>query len=188
VILRSLGAAPADWDFLEPEWLDCGGRTPELRPSTSNRLVYLDDLRSPYNVGSVFRTAESFGVEGILLSRDTPLPTHPRAIRSAMGCADLVEWSVADPRDLDGIDGVFALEVGGTPLDEFRFPRHGCVIVGNEELGISPVLRRRATEDAGIVSIPTAGRKGSLNAASAFAILMYCWSRGGAPAPERDAE
>ncbi len=178
-LLAVLGAEPAEWDLLAPE---TGALETRLRTVYPAR-VYLDDLRSPFNVGSIFRSAEAFGVERILLSESTPLPTHPRARRAAMGCAEAVPWEVAGPLALRDEPRLFALETGGTAIERFAFPSEGILVVGSEELGVSPLLLDYAERRLGRVSIPLLGAKRSLNVASAFGIVMHAWasalSRGG---------
>ena len=71
---------------------------------------------------------------------------------------------------------VFALESGGTKLTEFDFPDKGIMIVGSEELGVSPESLAVADASLGRVSIPIYGAKGSLNASVAFGIAMQAWS------------
>ena len=66
-------------------------------------------------------------------------------------------------------------KTGGIPINDFSFPRQGTVIIGSEELGISPEAKSIVEESAGIVTIPTYGAKGSLNVSVAFGILMYYW-------------
>ena len=68
---------------------------------------------------------------------------------------------------------VFVLETGGTAIDEFDFPQQGIVIIGSEELGVSPEALNRATY--GRVTIPMKGMKASLNVGVAFGILMQAW-------------
>jgi TrmH family RNA methyltransferase len=70
---------------------------------------------------------------------------------------------------------VFALELGGTPIDTFTFPREGMVLVGSEELGLSSEAIRLADTQCGRVSIPLGGAKRSLNVSVAFGILMHAW-------------
>ena len=84
-------------------------------------------------------------------------------------------WEVADVASLRGRGGLFALELGGTPLEEFRFPSAGMVLIGSEELGLSPEALSLADEGCGRVSIPLAGAKRSLNVSVAFGILMQAW-------------
>lgn len=181
-LASAIGKQLADWDFVDGEGeLSAGGRIalPGVR-------VFLEDLRSPFNVGSAFRTAESFGVERLYLSPLCAPATHPRAQRSAMGCVSLVPWEIAE---LDSIDlPVFALETGGKPLEDFPFPARGVMVVGSEELGVSPAALARADASAGRVSVRTYGAKGSLNVGVAFGIAMRAWAeavlnaRAGSPA------
>jgi TrmH family RNA methyltransferase len=94
-----------------------------------------------------------------------------------MGAADIVPWRRAGPEELQSLaeDGsIFALELGGTPLRDFRFPKTGIVIVGSEELGVSAGILGLC--GLGKVSIPMAGAKASLNAGVAFGILMAAWA------------
>jgi len=170
-LLARLGAEPAEWDFL-----DLSGGASALDRQARRVLpiaVYLEQVRSPFNVGAIFRTAEAFGVSRLLLCPDTASPRHPRAERTARGATGILPWQVAPLEALAGQPGVFALEVGGTPLREFRFPDTGTMRGGSEELGLSPEALRVAR--AGRVSVPMAGAKRSLNVAVAFGIAMQAW-------------
>jgi RNA methyltransferase, TrmH family len=174
---RELGVPVADWDLQLPgaARLDANART--VLPIR----LYLEDVRSPFNVGSVFRTAESFGVERILLSQGCASPRHPRAVRASMGCVDVIPWEIVPPAALDAVPGVFALETGGTPLSNFRFPLRGTAIVGSEELGVSPAALALAEAGAGRVSIPLYGAKASLNLSVACGVLLYQWFQAAHP-------
>lgn len=171
-LLVTLGAEPADWDFLVPDT----GTLDERRRVVFPVSLYLDDVRSPFNVGSIFRCAEAFGVSRILLSDATPLPSHPRARRASMGCAEVVPWEVAGSDRLEEDDGLFAMETGGVPIERFQFPERGTLIVGSEELGVSPELLALAEKRRGRVSIPLFGAKASLNVAQALSVVLYRWS------------
>ena len=193
ILLAETGRYQADWDFFEP----AGALDPSKRHIFPGMQVYLEDIRSPFNVGSMFRAADSFGTEKIWLSPLCASPRHKRALRTAMGCVDVVAWEFLsyDPFDIDALgdhstgrevkddslssfleEPFFALETGGIPLADFCFPTRGTLIAGSEELGVSP--RALATADAslGRVSIPTWGAKGSLNVSGAFAIVMHAWA------------
>jgi RNA methyltransferase, TrmH family len=180
-LLAELGREPAEWDLLLPEdgGLDRGAR------HVRDFFVYLEDLRSPYNVGAVFRTAESFGVRAVYLSPDTPRPDHPRAARSSMGATEVIPWRVCSLEAAVEEAGaaatagsavpIFALETGGRVLGEVRLPEPGLVVLGSEELGVSPAALSLAEQSAGRVSIPMAGAKASLNVSVAFGILAFAW-------------
>jgi TrmH family RNA methyltransferase len=176
-LLDHLGVTPGDWDFRNPE---TGNPSREAR-RVLPLAVYLEDLRSPFNVGSIFRTAECFGAASLLLSPGTPTPDHPRVRRTAMGADSLIPWTVRPLTELEP-PYVFILELGGTPLQDFAFPPGGTVILGSEELGVSPEAAALAEKGAGRVSIPLLGAKGSLNVAVAFGILMQAWSSSAAGA------
>ncbi len=180
-LLRDLGEEPGEWDLLAPLDRDTAGRRlcpPEFRPR-----IYLEDLRSPFNVGAIFRTAEAFCVEKIYVSPATPSPDGSRARRSSMGCVDRVPWERRSLAEVEAASGagvevgagaaVFALETGGPPLDDFAFPNDGLVLIGNEELGLSREARALAGDR--ICSIPMAGAKGSLNVAVSVGILLHAW-------------
>ena len=170
-IYTLLNAEPADWDFISPET----GKADSSKRDVFPISVFLEDIRSPFNVGSIFRSAESFGVEKIYLSEQTVKPDHKRAVRSSMGCTELVSWEIGKLSSICKNENVFALELGGTPIDQFIFPDKGVVIIGSEELGISPSALSLAERSYKKVSIPTAGAKGSLNVSVAFGILMHRW-------------
>jgi TrmH family RNA methyltransferase len=170
-LLAVLGAEPAEWDLVDPS-------TGELDRSTIVTLpmgVFLEDLRSPFNVGSIVRSAEAFGVERLLLSPRTPAPDHPRARRTSRGADAVLPWQKAELASIAGSEGLFALELGGVPIDRFRFPPRGIVLVGSEELGLSPEALRLADAGLGRVSIPLGGAKRSLNVSVAFGILIHAW-------------
>ena len=181
-ILSALHAEPAEWDLLDAST----GSLDRSRATVFPVTVYLEDIRSPFNVGSIFRTAEVFGASRILLSPSTPLPTHPRAARTSLGASTAVPWEVAALSRLATFPGIFALEMGGTPLGEFTFPREGVCLLGSEELGLSPEALQLADGRLGRVTIPMAGAKRSLNVSVAFGILMQAWhaSLSGDAAPD----
>jgi RNA methyltransferase, TrmH family len=170
-LLRFLGSGPADWDFLEPE---TGSLDAAKRIVLPGVRAYLDDIRSPFNVGSIFRSAEAFGVEELILSPFTASPEHPRATRSAMGSVGALSWRRAGTDELAGRENVFVLETGGTPIGDFVFPSDGIVVLGSEELGAGPEAVKAARY--GRVSIPQYGAKASLNVGVAFGVLMYAWT------------
>ncbi len=175
LLATDFGMSFGDWDFVDDQdKLDASKR--KVLPFT----VVLDRIRSPFNVGSMFRTGDSFGVEKILLSTPCATVDHPRTKRSAAGCTESVPYEVLSQEEiLSSISNkkVFALELGGKTIETFDFPSDGVMIVGSEELGVSPQFLERAQQSLGIVSIPLFGTKGSLNVSTAFSIAMYWWMR-----------
>jgi TrmH family RNA methyltransferase len=170
-LLQALGAEPAEWDLVD----SASGNLDRSGTTTLPMTVYLEDLRSPFNVGSIVRSAEAFGVERLLLSPRTPAPDHPRARRTALGAHAALPWQRAELASLSGHDALFALELGGTPIERFPFPLRGTVLVGSEELGLSPEALRLADASRGRASILLGGAKRSLNVSVAFGILIHAW-------------
>ncbi|MCR5699430.1 MAG: TrmH family RNA methyltransferase [Treponemataceae bacterium] len=177
-LLAIIGTFPAEWDLVIAPHSGAEEGTVQKRDFYPGLYVYAEDIRSPFNLGSIFRTAEAMGVEKVFISPFCVDPNHPRAIRSGMGCIENLSWERLSLDELVAFaEGaglpIFALETGGTPLDEFEFPKKGIVIIGSEELGISPSALQRATY--GTATIPMKGIKSSLNVGVAFGILMQSW-------------
>lgn len=174
-LLAIIGTFPAEWDLII---------APHAAPTDENGLVikrdffpgvcvYAEDIRSPFNIGSIFRTAEGMGADKVFISPFCIDPQQPRAVRSGMGCIETMGWERLSLEELPEDLPVFALETGGTPIDEFVFPEKGICVIGSEELGVSPQALKRCTY--GTVTIPMKGLKASLNVGVAFGILMEKW-------------
>ena len=113
------------------------------------------------------------GCESVYISPNCTNPSQTKAIRSGMGCIETLGYTRCSLDELPKDKPIFVLETGGTPIQEFKFPKEGIVIIGSEELGVSPEALRKATY--GTVSIPMTGLKASLNVGVAFGILMQEW-------------
>lgn len=172
-LLVRLGAEPSDWDFTD----DTGSLDVSKRV-IQDKVLILDRLRSPYNVGAVFRSADSFGIKKIILVEGTASPEHAHARRTSRGCIETVEWAfMTEDEVLEFLSEyessqIMALELGGENINTFDFPKRGVAILGSEEFGVSPQIM----EKCGIrVTIPMAGTKGSLNVSVAAGILLQRW-------------
>lgn len=175
-LLAIIGTFPAEWDLIiAPHHAPTGENgTTRARQFFPGVCVYAEDIRSPFNLGSIFRTAEAMGAEKVYLSPLCTDPEHPKARRGGMGCIETLGYERVALDQLPDDMPVFVLETGGTPLESFDFPQKGICIVGSEELGVSPAALARATH--GRVSIPLTGLKASLNVGVAFGILMQKWT------------
>ncbi len=171
-LLNIIGTFPAEWDLIiaphKQEKISV-----EERNFFKDVCVYAEDIRSPFNLGSIFRTAEGLGCDKVFISPQCVDPSQPKAIRSGMGCIETIGYTRCSLDQLPQNLPVFVLETGGTPIQDFKFPEKGIVIIGSEELGVSPEALKRATY--GTVTIPMTGLKASLNVGVAFGILMQAW-------------
>ena len=142
-------------------------------------FVICHNLRSRENVGSVFRTADAFGVSKVYLTGYTPAPPHSKISKTALGAERWVPWKykksiVALLRELKQKRiRLVALEQAkgrSVPLPKFkpRFPL--ALILGNEVKGLSPAILSRCDT---VTEIPMHGRKESLNVAVAFGVAVY---------------
>ena len=140
--------------------------------------ILLDNVRSMYNVGSFFRTADGAGIERLLLSGITARPPKNQIRKTALGAEDRVPWeSVHDPVErlkhlsVQGYE-IAAIETSQRAVDIFEwrpsFPV--CVLFGHEVDGLAPALLELCDAH---VRLPMLGLKHSLNVASAGAIVMY---------------
>ncbi len=143
--------------------------------------VLLDNLRSTFNVGSIFRTADGAGVRHLHLCGITPTPDHPKVAKTALGAEYAVSWS----QHWDAIAAVTALKAGGLrlwaleggPQAQSLFQalplidsRPILLVIGNEVSGVDPGILPLCERT---VFIPMEGIKGSLNVAIAFSIAVY---------------
>ena len=162
---------------LTPEAFAAAGKLP-LR-------FVLDNLRSGLNVGSVFRTADAFRLEGIDLCGYTARPPHRDILKTALGASDHVDWqghdgTVAAIRHLqsEGVR-VFALEQASlaTALEDWTPTalERWAVVLGNEARGCSDEVLDAVD---GVLEIPQFGVKHSLNVSVAAG--MVCWQAYGA--------
>ncbi len=142
--------------------------------------VVLDDVRSMYNVGSVFRTADAFRIERIYLCGITACPPHQEIHKTALGAEDSVEWThvgdTGEAVDLLKRDGYVLMAVeqaeGSVMLQDFTVDtdRKYAVVLGNEVKGV-----RQDVVDMcdGCIEIPQCGTKHSLNVSTAAGIVMW---------------
>lgn len=143
-------------------------------------IVVLDDVRSLYNVGSVFRSCDAFGIEAVWLCGITACPPHPEIHKTALGAEDSVDWryfKTAEEavRELHAMGcTVMAVEQceGSTKLNDFH-PEHGrryAVILGNEVKGVHQEV---VDMSDGCLEIPQFGTKHSLNVSVTAGIVAW---------------
>ena len=147
-------------------------------------VVVLDDVRSMYNVGSVFRTCDAFRVEKICLCGITSTPPHAEIHKTALGAEDSVSWQYCNTaleavRELkkQGYT-VFSVEQaeGSTSLPSF-VPEKGqkyAVVMGNEVKGVHQEV---IDESDGCLEIPQLGVKHSMNVSVTTGIIIYHFAR-----------
>ena len=152
---------------------------PDVRrpvPQGLYRLAALNALQDPGNVGTMLRTLDAAGFDGLLVDMRTADPYGPKALRASMGAVFRIPVFAGDlVRMLTGIASTHDLYAGaldGTSyFDRTREKPGVCVIIGNEGAGISPQIY--AVPGVKKVTLPMAGGAESLNASVAGAIMIY---------------
>ena len=169
----------------------CDTRTPQgiaavvatngPRRAMGKRLLVLDAVQDPGNVGTMIRTADAAGFEGVLMSGECADAFSPKVLRATMGSIFRVPLQVADdlPRALNDLkaegSSILSTQLDGTPFyDRQGVNERFCLVIGNEGNGISEPVRALATHH---LRLPMRGGAESLNAAVAAGIMMYDLTR-----------
>lgn len=145
-----------------------------------NQELYLilHNIRSAYNVGSIFRTANGAGVTKIFLCGITPAPTHPKIAKVALGAEKTVPWEyhkqtwrLLEKLRKTGIQ-IVALEQAPDSIDYRKFkPKFPlALVVGNEVTGLNKIILSYTDR---IIEIPMYGKKESLNVSVSVGIALY---------------
>jgi 23S rRNA (guanosine2251-2'-O)-methyltransferase len=144
--------------------------------------VLLEDIRSLWNVGSIFRTADAIGISNLYLCGITGCPPRSEISKTALGAEEDIPWTYS----CQALDTVNILKKAGIIilglernndsinlvklLKEQKIQKPFCLAVGNEVAGLSPELIESCDY---ICDLPMKGKKESLNVASAFAVAAY---------------
>ncbi|HEU5003582.1 MAG TPA: 23S rRNA (guanosine(2251)-2'-O)-methyltransferase RlmB [Actinomycetota bacterium] len=149
----------------------------DLLAGPAHRLVLLEGITDPANLGSILRSAEAFGWHGVLIPEHRATGVTPTVRKVAAGAAERVpivrtNSPAASVRLLQERHefAVFGLDPAGTAsYKEVEFPERVCLVVGAEGPGLSRLVRERCDR---LVRIPMHGALASINAAVAAAIVM----------------
>lgn len=169
-------------DTQTPQGILCLVRMPhyerrELLSGARTRLLILESIQDPGNLGTMLRTGEGAGITGILMNQTTADLFNPKTIRATMGSIYRVPFYVTD--DLAGdisklkANGVrvYAAHLRGMRrYDEEDYAGATAFLIGNEGNGLSDEIAGLADT---LIRIPMEGQVESLNAAVSAAILMY---------------
>ena len=148
-------------------------------------IAVLENIRSAYNVGSVFRTADAFLLEAIYICGYTCQPPHKEIKKTALGAEDSVTWQHFDnaPTAIEQLKSegykVYAIEqaVNSYALQgvDFKSIEKVAVIFGNEVNGVEQSTIELCD---GVIEIPQFGMKHSLNIATAAGVVLWEIIRG----------
>lgn len=139
-------------------------------------LVFCAGVQDPGNLGTIIRSADAFGADGVIISKGTVDPYNPKTVRSTMGSIfHLPLVNVADaPATLEqlkrkNVKIVSTAAASGIILFEANLRVGTAILIGNEGAGLPEELRNLADEQ---LRIPMPGQAESLNAAAAAAVIL----------------
>lgn len=151
------------------------------RAAEQNRLVLLDGISDPVNLGSILRSAEALGWGGVMIPSRRSADVTAAVRKTAAGAAERVPvarvGSVAEAVSWLKERGFWIVGLdpaGDQNYDEFSFPDQTCLVVGSEGRGLSRLVRERCDV---LLRIPMQGALASFNAAVAAAVVMAEESR-----------
>jgi len=143
-------------------------------------VVVLDNVRSALNVGSVFRTADSFAIEKIYLCGITATPPHKEISKTAIGATDSMDWEhlkdISEAINNLKSEGykIFGIEQTSqtTLLQNVKIEQNQkiAIVMGNEVMGISDAILPLLDE---VIEIPQFGTKHSLNVSVCTGIVIW---------------
>ena len=143
-------------------------------------ILVLDNLRSTHNVGSIFRTADAFRIQAIILCGITATPPQKDIRKTALGATESVQWqyckNTSDAVDQLKMKGVVVLAIeqaeGSTNLSDFT-PKSNttyALVFGHEVKGVSQEIVSAANE---VLEIPQEGTKHSLNVSVSVGLVVW---------------
>ncbi len=146
-----------------------------LLPDKKARIIILDSVSDPGNMGTIIRSADWFGMDGIIVCGDSVDIYNPKVVRSTMGSifhlpVILTSETIPVIEDLKK-NGylIFAADLNGEPYNKIKYPLKTAVVFGNEAHGISAVFSDLTDKK---ITIPKIGNAESLNVAISAGIIM----------------
>lgn len=145
--------------------------------SPTPTLVMLDGIQDPQNLGAIIRSAEVLGIQGIIIPKRRAAPLNETVAKCSAGAVERVPvaWSSNLSRTLEDLKKerfwVVGVDMAGDqPCYSFKFDTPVVLVIGGEEKGIRPLIKKSCDF---LISIPMEGELNSLNASAACAVIFY---------------
>ena len=148
---------------------------PERLAQTTDKILVLDAIQDPENLGTIVRTAVAFGISAIITTADSANPFHPKAIRASAGYLLMADICRANPSKIltilekHGFNLLIATPNLGKNVNQCRISSKIALVLGNEGHGVREIWRQ--SPKSRLISIKT--QIESLNVAAAAAILIF---------------
>ncbi len=156
-------------------------KLPPLKVSPKDLVIALDDIRDPGNLGTILRIADWYGIDTVICSETCADFYNPKVISATMGSftrvktyyLNLETWLAEHAANYK----VYGASLAGENLHKMKLQPEGIIVLGNEANGIRPEVAAHINQ---LIKIPAFGKAESLNVATATAIIIDNFRRGGA--------
>jgi len=150
----------------------------KVKEGLNPRIIALDTLQDPHNIGAIIRSAHASGVDGIIATRDRSAPIGGTAAKSAAGAMSHIDICQVTnlAQSLQALKDVGAWVFGAIKdadaqsLYQSDLVLPACVVIGSEGSGIRPLVRKQCDV---LLSIPMEGKLDSLNSSVAAGVIMF---------------
>lgn len=148
----------------------------ELLRNENSKLVILDHLEDPHNLGAIIRTVEAAGIDGIILPKNRSVEVNETVMKTSVGA--LYNVKIAQVTNLNQTIlklkdlgfWIIGTDMEGDNYQTIKYPSKSALVIGSEGFGMSRLVKQSCDY---IVSIPMNGKINSLNASVAAGIMIY---------------
>lgn len=150
-------------------------RIPAFKSPKGKRILCLDGIQDPGNLGSILRVADWFGILEVVLSEESVDCYNPKTVQASMGSIfrTSVQYTELEVFLKQTNLPIYGAVLEGTSIQDIVWPTEGILVIGSESTGISPSVMPLVHNR---ITIPRFGNAESLNAAIACGILCAKWS------------
>ena len=142
----------------------------------SNKLVILDHLEDPHNLGAIIRTVETSGIDGIILPKNRSVSVNETVMKTSVGA--LYNVNICQVTNLNQTISklkelgfwIIGTDMNASNYQDINYPEKSALIIGSEGFGMSRLVKESCDY---VVSIPMYGKINSLNASVAAGIMIY---------------
>ncbi|MBQ8891955.1 MAG: 23S rRNA (guanosine(2251)-2'-O)-methyltransferase RlmB [Bacilli bacterium] len=148
----------------------------ELMSSDPKKLIILDHIEDPHNLGAIIRTVEASGVDGIIIPKNRTVSVNETVMKTSVGA--LFNVKICQVTNLNQTIKslkkygfwIIGTDMDGEDFQSVKYPDKSVLIIGSEGFGISRLVRESCDY---VVRIPMNGKINSLNASVACGIMIY---------------
>lgn len=148
----------------------------EITKGENSKIVILDHLEDPHNLGAIIRTVEASGIDGIILPKDRSVSVNETVMKTSVGA--LYNVKICQVVNLNQTIKklkslgywIIGTDMNGSNYQKFNYPEKTALVIGSEGFGMSRLVKEACDY---VVSIPMNGKINSLNASVAAGIMIY---------------